>query len=174
MNKKITKKPTKKTTKRKTTKRKATKSTGRPLGRPCLLDKKMHDRLVSLVAGGNYYTVACAACNISYEVFNHWMRIGINLAKDYDNGKEIPKDRLKYLHFLHDIKKAEAFVETQVVGKILVDKDWKAQMTYLERKYPDRWGRVDRQKHEGEIKINVAKLTDEELVDILNDKYKSK
>ena len=131
----------------------------------------MHDILVRLVAGGNYYSVSCAACNISYDIFNIWMNEGRKLAKEYaSDAKSMPKARLKYFKFFNAIKKADAYVETNVVAKILVDSDWKAQMTYLERKYPDRWGRTDRQKIEGEIKINVSKLTDQELADIINDK----
>ncbi len=145
------------------------------VGRPCLLDKKMHDRLVRLVAGGNYYSVSCAACNISYDIFRLWMNEGKKLSKEYaDDANSMPVDRAKYFRFFIAIKKAEAFVETQLVAKILVDKDWKAQMTYLERKYPDRWGRTERHKIEGELKINVADLTDQELTDVINDKYVEK
>ena len=170
------KKTAKKAVRKKTTKKKANSksktSKKKNVGRPCLLDKKMHDRLVRLVAGGNYYCIACAACNISYDIFRLWMNEGRKLSKEYtDDVNSMPADRAKYFRFFVAIKKAEAFVETQLVSKILIDKDWKAQMTYLERKYPDRWGRVDRQKHEGEIKINVSKLTDQELADVINDKY---
>lgn len=173
-NKKTAKKPVRKKTKKKTSS-KAKTSKKKQIGRPCLLDKNLHDRLISLVASGNYYSVSCAACNISYDIFRLWMNEGKSLSKKYaDDVNSMPKDRAKYFRFFVAIKKAEAYVETNVVAKILVDEDWKAQMTYLERKYPDRWGRVERQKHEGEIKINVSKLTDQELADVINDKYTEK
>lgn len=163
------------TVKKKKTRSKAKTSKKKQVGRPRLLDKKMHDRLVRLVATGNYYCVACAACDISYQAFNLWMQEGKQLAKEYLNNEDkIPKSKRKFFEFFYAIKKAEAYVETNVVAKILIDEDWKAQMTYLERKYPDRWGRVERQKHEGEIKINVSKLTDQELTDVINDKYVEK
>lgn len=179
MPKKLTKKIAKKAVRKKTIKKKTSSksktSKKKNVGRPCLLDEKMHNTLVRLVAGGNYYSVACAACNISYDIFRLWMNEGRRLSKEYaDDINSMPADRAKYFRFFVAIKKAEAYVETNVVAKILVDKDWKAQMTYLERKYPDRWGRTDRQKIEGEIKINVSKLTDQELTDVINNKYTEK
>jgi len=167
------KKTAKKTVRKKTIKKKAKKTKKNAGGRPCLLDdKNIYDRLIDLVLSGNYYCVACAACDIAYQTFNLWMQEGKRLAKDYLNNEDkIPKSKRKFFEFFYAIKKAEALVETDIVSKLLSDKDWKAQMTYLERKYPDRWGRTERHKVEGELKINVAKLTDQELSDVINDKY---
>ena len=165
--KKKTKRAVKKTVKTKTTVKKK-----RERGRPCLLDnEKLRYTLIEFVRNGNWYCVACAACDISYFTFNSWMQEGHQLADDYaEKEDKIPKGKLKYLHFMQAIKKAEAEVESHLVSKILIDKDWKAQMTYLERKYPDRWGRTDKHKVEGELKINVAELSDSELAELINEK----
>jgi len=141
------------------------------VGRPCLLDnEKIRDGLIEFVRAGNWYTIACAACDISYSTFNSWMQEGQKLLDEYaEKEDKVPKGKLKYLKFMKAIKKAEAEVESCIVSEILSDKDWKAKMTYLERKYPDRWGRTDKHKINGEIKIDVAKLSDEELKDLIKD-----
>jgi hypothetical protein len=78
----------------------------------------------------------------------------------------IIKDDKKYLHFFRDIKKAEAIMETTLVGLITnaTKKDWRAGMTYLERKSPDRWGRRDRTTIDGEINLkHIKSMTNDEL-----------
>jgi hypothetical protein len=48
------------------------------------------------------------------------------------------------------VKRATAEAEARIVGMVLehVPTQWAAGMTWLERKFPDRWGRHDRVDHE--------------------------
>jgi len=140
-------------------------------GRPHLLDTSLFNNLVELVREGNWYSVTCSICGISYSAFNNWMKIGKKLQKEYEGRvDEIPIDKIKFLNFYEAIRKAEALVESDAVRKVLADKDWKAQITYLERKYPERWARTDRHKVEGVLQVNVAELTDQQLADIISGK----
>lgn len=141
-------------------------------GRPRLLDDpKLYDLLVELVRGGAWYSVACRACGISYAVFNAWMQRGKKLQEKFSGRvDEIAEDEILYLNFYEAIRKAEALLEIDITRKLVTDRDWKAQVALLERKYPDRWGRTEKHKVEGNLDINVAKLTDKQLADIITGK----
>ncbi len=56
-----------------------------------------------------------------------------------------------YAEFADAVKKAESHAEARAVTLIqqAMPKNWTAAMTYLERKFPDRWGRRDRTEISG-------------------------
>lgn len=138
-------------------------------GRPRKLDKKLFDNLVAIVGMGNWYSVASAACGISKSAFSSWMKKGRRLDAQYGaNRDKIDKEEVIFYDFYLAIRKVESKVEIDLVGKVIGDKDWKAQMTYLERKYPDRWGRTDRHKVDANINLNVSELTDAQLIALAN------
>ncbi len=73
-----------------------------------------------------------------------------------------------YRTFRTAIKKAEAEAEVAAV-KCVIDASetkWQAAMTFLERKFPERWSRGERVEHSGTIEqptIDLSVLTDAEL-----------
>jgi transposase len=105
------------------------------VGRPTKFTKEVQDQLYQLIKEGNYFDTSCKIAGISYSTFREW------IIKGEQDGKG------KFFDFSEAIKKAEAEAEAKRVEMILkagMIQDWKANAWYLERKYPDRWGKVDR------------------------------
>ena len=77
---------------------------------------------------------ACIAAGISDQTLANWRLRG--------EGGEEP-----FLGFLVALKKAEAEIEAEMAA-VVVDQgrkgQWLASMTYLERRFPKRWGRQER------------------------------
>jgi len=130
------------------------------MGRPTKLTKPVQDRIVELLAAGNYQETAARAAGISRSTFHRWMKRGAH-------AKQRGKDS-RYRDFRDSVKKAEAVAEVAAV-KCVIDASetkWQAAMTFLERKFPERWSRGERVEHSGTIEqptIDLSVLTDEEL-----------
>ncbi len=116
------------------------------MGRPTKLNKDITEKLVQAISEGNYYEAACAYAGIDYRTFRNWMNEG-----------EQSKDG-EYFQFFHAIKKAEAEAELKMVQawQKHIPNNWQAIATFMERRYPDRWGRKDRSQveHSGGVVIN--------------------
>lgn len=112
------------------------KRTGRPK-----LTKEVEAILCQAIRAGNYAEIAAQYADIDRHTFTRWMQHG---ESDVQANKDTPEARL-YLA----IKKAESDAEVRAVASVATafPKSWQAAMTYLERKYPHRWGRRDRTEH---------------------------
>ena len=65
----------------------------------------------------------------------------------------------KYREFMEAIKKAEHEAEVRMVAmwQKHMPENWQAIATFLERRYPDRWGRKRLDiEHSGEIGIKIV------------------
>jgi len=138
------------------------------VGKPTKLTPVLSKDIVKLIAVGNYISTACQANGISSQTYDNWLKWG-------GEGRE------PYLAFFVAIKKAEADAEARRVerveqagiggalirkktitnqkdGTVIEDEQyaqpqWLADMTHLERRHPDRWGRKDRTR----VDINERK-----------------
>ena len=84
-------------------------------------------RIMEALAAGASYKMAAAYGGISYETFRTW--------------------RAEFPAFSAAIEKAEAEAvvgRLEVIDDAAVDGNWQAAAWWLERKYPDEWGRKDR------------------------------
>ena len=108
------------------------------MGRPTKLNDEVSEFIVSAIRAGNYAEVAAKAAGIHPATYYDWMKRG-------KAGKEA--DRL-YAEFANAVKKAEGEAEAHAVALVrkAMPDNWQAAMTYLERRYPDRWRR--RERHE--------------------------
>lgn len=106
-------------------------------GRPTKLTPERAEKIISLIRAGNYRNVASVASGVAIETFCSWMRKG----KKAKSGI--------YYQFMQAIQKAESESEARNVIAIQKDDSWQAKMTFLERKWPERWGRRDRTEHTG-------------------------
>lgn len=86
------------------------------------------ERIIKAVKDGLPFVTAAALGGISEATFYNWMK---------DN-----------VEFLESIKAAEAEAEERLVEQISFDPSWQSKAWILERRHPDRWGRVDRNKVE--------------------------
>ena len=136
-------------------------------GRKSKLTKELIDEAVNLIKLGNYACVVANYLGVSESTWYRWLQEG-----------EQAKSGLKR-EFWESIKKAEAVPEIRNVKIIqqAAEENWQAAMTYLQRRFPERWGRRDFRvngeiQHTGkdggsielENKINLDKLTDQELI----------
>ena len=118
-------------------------------GRKTKLTPEVQEKIVSAIRAGNYAYVAAEYAGIASGTFYNWLQRG--------NGAK----QGIYREFLEAVKRAESEAEVRAVAIIQkhMDSNWQAAMTYLERKYPDRWGRKDRLR----VDINPKEALEELL-----------
>jgi len=117
------------------------------MARPSKLTPEITKRLIEAIRAGNYYEAACAYAGIGYSTFRAWMIKGEKAKSG------------KYREFMEAIKKAEYEAEARLVAQWQkhMPENWQAIATFLERRYPERWGkRVDvkqniKQKVQGQV-----------------------
>lgn len=135
-------------------------------GAPTKLTPELHERIISLVRGGNYIETAAQACGITSGTLHDWLRRG---------GKNDPADGGIYPNFSRAVEKAIGEAEARdvlTIGKA-AEKQWQAAAWRLERKNFKKWGRKDYVEHAGdpdkplrtstEISISLRRLSDDEL-----------
>lgn len=164
---------TRKTTKRKAgarakqpKKRRATHKPGRSsdvggkrkLGRRTILTTQLRDQLVKVISAGNYDETAIAHCGISKGSFYSWLKRGedelerlLKLEAEGISDSEPDPNEIIFLDFLYAIKKARADAEMHAVKTVRshFGRNWQAAMTFLERRFPDRWRKAERHEHTG-------------------------
>ena len=117
------------------------------------------------IKAGNFTTVVCQYLGIHQSTWYRWMAEGEKAKKG------IKKE------FYDRIKKAESHSEMRNVQLIQQagNETWQAAAWYLERKFPDRWGKREKVdanlSHSGEVtnkSVDLSELTTEELREIAN------
>ena len=113
------------------------------LGRPSKLTPELQDSIVKAIQAGNYAQVAARHAGIGETTFYRWLQQG--QADAEANRKTSFRD------FWEAVKKAESAAEVRavVILQRAMPNSWQAAMTYLERRYPARWGRRERFEHSG-------------------------
>ncbi len=115
-------------------------------GRRLKLNDEMIDKIAGIIASGNYVKTACDIVGIAETTYYDWMQKG-------KAGKK------PYVKLSEAIKKAEAVAEAKRVQTILEasEEQWQAAAWYLERRYPDRWGKKERidMEHAGSVSVKV-------------------
>lgn len=117
-------------------------------GRPSVLgDAETLQELLRQVALGNRREVACAIAGIAPRTVYNWIERA-------DAGHE-PE-----LSFVQQLKRAEAMVESRIAQNVISASEkpqfWAAGMTYLERKYPDAWGRRSEDGNSPRIVVQIG------------------
>lgn len=123
-------------------------------GRPTDLTPAVQARIVQAIVGGNDNKVAAAYAGIGESTFYAWLERGrkerARLAASPNarpRAKETP-----FVEFLASIEKAQADAETRnvaLIAKAAQEGTWTAAAWWLERKYPERWGRKERHEVTG-------------------------
>lgn len=107
------------------------------MGRKSKLTPELIKRICEYIAGGNYLITACQSCGIHRTTFHNWLQQGDN---DIENGTDSI-----YASFLKEVIKAEAEAEQKMVAVVreaaIQKKEWLPAITFLERRYRERWGR---------------------------------
>ena len=129
------------------------------MGRPSKLTPEVTKRLTEAIRAGNYYEAACGYAGIGYSTFRAWMVRGEKAKSG------------KYREFVEAITRAEYEAEVRIVAQWQkhMPEDYRAIRDFLERRYPDRWGRKRLDiEHSGEIGIKIVDDIDD-IVDDIDD-----
>jgi hypothetical protein len=108
------------------------------MGRPSKLEDATAEKIIDALKVGSPIRVACRAAGIGQTTFKAWMTRGNSEADD-----DAP-----YRAFRADVKKARAAGEAAALKVIheAMPTSWQAAAWFLERHWPERWGRRDRIK----------------------------
>jgi hypothetical protein len=111
------------------------------------LTPETQDKICNALRAGNHAKVAAEFGGVSETTFFRWMQEG-----------EAATSGAKR-EFWEAIKKAEADAEVQRVARIAKagqDGVWQADAWWLERKFPERWGRqIQDVNHGGTVTVKV-------------------
>jgi hypothetical protein len=120
--------------------------------------KERTDKIIKLIQAGNYAITAAQASGINERTYYNWMEKAKEeeAAENYDG---------EYYQFHQSIKKAENEAEARNVMEIQKDKSWQAKMTWLERKFPQRWGRTDKHSVDVDGSVDIKIQLPEDLQD---------
>ena len=121
------------------------------------------DSLLNYLRLGHYINQACAMVGLAESTFHYWRKEAEEVEESMEKG-EIEEENLtdtqsNLLEFLESVKKARASAESHHLGQIRDDPSWQSSAWWLERSFPDRWGRKDRVevtgKDEGPLIVEV-------------------
>lgn len=132
-------------------------------GRPQKLTPDIQVDLVKKIQTGATFETAAASVGISVSTLRDWRRRGEREIQRLDQNKKakMKKSEEIYVYFSAAIKKAEADAELRYITIIATaaKEHWQSAAWMLERRYPETWGRKDRQEvtHHGSVEITGAK-----------------
>jgi transposase len=112
------------------------------MGRPTKLTPEVQDKIVAALRAGNYQETAAMYAGVEARTFYRWMERG-----ESDGTEDEP-----YRQFRQAVEKAKADAEVRdiaLIDKAAHDGSWQAAAWKLERKFPNRWGRVTRTEISG-------------------------
>ena len=117
-------------------------------GRPTKLTTELTEEIAKYLRAGNYIETTAALVGINRDSIYEWLKRG---AAEQERLMKNPRARIRkreqiFVEFSDTVKKAQAQSEAMLVGLIgkAAQKNWTAAAWRLERKYPDKWGRTER------------------------------
>ena len=101
-------------------------------GRKSKLTPELIEKISTEIQNCSYQKVAARKCGVGESPFYAWME----KAEGGGGGQ--------FQELLEAVKKASAVAESRAIQTILADDSWQSKAWYLERRFPERWGRKDR------------------------------
>lgn len=114
-------------------------------------------KIIKAIKEGSPHETAAQSAGISVSTFYLWLEKG----EQFETGQ--------YAEFSEKVRQAEAQAESERIRRINKagkEGDWKADAWYLERRYPDKWGRRHFSadlSHSGEV-VNRHEYADTETL----------
>jgi transposase len=109
------------------------------------LTPTVHAEIVTALRQGSYQVVAAQKAGIGRRTLVRWMQRGEMEEARREEGFPADPDEEKYLQFKKDVEIARAQAEVDAV-KCVSDAGrigtWQAAAWYLERSFPQRWGKT--------------------------------
>ena len=130
------------------------------MARPTKLTPEIQARIVTAIRAGNYAGPAARSAGISEPTYYRWLERGAN------------EEQGIYREFHDAVRRAEADAEVHAIVVIRkgMERDWRAALAYVERRYPERWRRRGANEEGpreesglGRDAIDPKELTDAEL-----------
>jgi transposase len=125
------------------------------MGRPTKCTPELRKKICNAIEAGNYPETAAEINGIPARTFYVWMK----------KGRESKSKRGVYHQFHQAVKKAEKVAEAYYLQHIRkaaegdaengIKPNWTASAWYLERKYPEKWGRKERLDIKGDLKQDI-------------------
>lgn len=113
-----------------------------------ILNADLTARIVELVQARNYVETAAKAAGIHKSTYYSWMSRGEAAAEAEGRGDPVNSDDAVFADFHRRLTRAEGIAETDAVAAVrAADKGWQAHMTYLERRFANRWRQQSGQEH---------------------------
>jgi len=138
-------------------------------GRPTKLSPEVQERICDALLRGNNRVASAAVGGVTYKTFLNWIHRGEAARKEIYSGATVDDSELNFLHFFEGVEKAEGLARAHAVerllraGKEATEGQWQALAWWLERKFPQQWGRIDRKPDQrkggagDKVVINVAR-----------------
>ena len=114
------------------------------LGRRSKLTPERQAKFLAALGLGLIYRVAAQCAGVSEQTIYLWL------------AKGRAGQHSRYVKFHEAVQEAEALREAAAVKAVLADPSWQSKAWFLERRYPDRWGRIDRREVTGQIEAGGA------------------
>jgi hypothetical protein len=109
------------------------------LDKPTVLTPQIQQLIVNMLAGGNYLNTACKLAGVDLKVWYYWKKL-------HDDGVEHAQ---AYANFFQSCARAMAMAEHAALGHIQSGSPgWQGPAWFLERRFRNKWGRVDKVKTE--------------------------
>lgn len=123
----------------------------RHMGRPTKLTARVQRALCGALLRGNTRENAALTAGISRSTLTTWLHLGRTEASG------------RYTSFLAAVEKAEAAAVQASVGVVrhAARDTWQAAAWWLERRYPDEWGRKDRVEITEVLRREAGRLAEE-------------
>lgn len=118
-------------------------------GRPSKFDIETKNKLTNAIKEGYTLKAACAYADIDFSTFRRWIMRGEKLHK------------AEYCEFCETIKKAEELAKVALVEqwKRHFADSWQAIATYMERRWPEEYGRKNRTRIHTSQQLQIEDLT---------------
>ena len=97
-------------------------------GRPKKFVKKYKDRILEAIRLGATNIDACRYAGLSKEAYRVWKL-------------KAEEGQADFVEFFERVEEAEAIGKIVHMRKITADKSWQSSAWWLERKFPDEWGK---------------------------------
>lgn len=137
-----------------------------------LYHKKTKESFLENIRRGATATVACRAVGIPLHQFKTWMVRGNMLLRQFYERSDVLIEEVdtkiqgyEYIEFFLAVKKAEAYSEIDALNIIQSDSSWQSKSWFLERRFPERWGKKDNiaikhslSSEEGEEKNDIERI----------------
>lgn len=93
------------------------------------LTPELKEKLLDLLRQGNYYEPTCTALGIDPQSLRAWLLKG-----------SVETSGI-YYELFRDVRQAEGEAEVLLVKKLQLagDRDWRANLEFLSRRWPNRW-----------------------------------